>query len=159
MAGSHQSPIAMDAARVKAIEAAGGQIVLDAGEQPNQRFTAAEKKLPLAWKAEVGDVLVFDERMYHAGRRVDGGRVTANREAAKFTLSLVFGADNHHSERMYSYFRYARKELSYRELPADFRAELDDRGLVLSQGWANFYRQQPQELRHVHLPDPSRLGP
>ena len=159
MAGSHASPIAMDGPRVKAIEAAGGQIVIDAAEQPNQRFTAAEKKLPLAWKAEVGDVLVFDERMYHAGRRVDAGHVTANREAPKFTLSLVFGADNHHSERMYSYFRFARKELSYRDLPADFRSELDDRGLVLSQGWTNFYRREPQELRHVHLPDPSRLTP
>jgi hypothetical protein len=159
MAGSQASPIAMDGPRVKAIEAAGGQIVIDSVDQPNQRFTAAEKKLPLAWKADVGDVLVFDERMYHAGRRVDDGRVTANREAAKFTLSLVFGADNHHSERMYSYFRYARKELSYRDLPADFRHELAARGLVLSHGWTNFYRRQPQELRHVHLPDLSRLTP
>ena len=74
MAGSHASPIAMDGPRVKAIEAAGGQIVIDAAEQPNQRFTTAEKKLPLAWRAEVGDVLVFDERMYHAGRRVDAGQ-------------------------------------------------------------------------------------
>jgi ectoine hydroxylase-related dioxygenase (phytanoyl-CoA dioxygenase family) len=158
MAGSHLSPIAMDQAFVKSVESADGQLVINA-EQLNRRLTAAQKKVPLAWKAEVGDVLVFDERMYHAGRRVDHGRVTANRAAPKFTLSLVFGADNHHSERMYSYFRYARKELSYRDLVPEFRQELAARGLVLSNGWGNFYAQHPQELRHVHLPDPTRLGP
>ncbi len=159
VAGSHLSPIAIDQAYIGSIERAGGQIVIDADDQPNQRFSDAEKRLPLAWKAEVGDVLVFDERMYHAGRRVEGGRVTANREAAKFTLSLVFGADNHHSERMYSYFRYARKELGYRDLADGFRDQLDERGLVLSQGWKNFYLEHPEDLRHVHLPDPSRLNP
>jgi hypothetical protein len=159
MAGSHASPIAMDATYVKSVEAVSGQLVIDDDGDPNQRFTDEEKRTPLAWKAEVGDVLVFDERMYHAGRRVDAGHVTTNREAPKFCLSLVFGADNHHSERMYSYFRYARKELRYRDLSDDFAAELADRGLVLSRGWTNFYRDQPQELRHVHLPDPSQLEP
>jgi hypothetical protein len=159
MPGSHASPIAMDAAYVKSVEAVGGQLVIDEDDDPNQRFSAQEKRNPVAWQAGVGDVLVFDERMYHAGRRVDNGVVSTNRQAPKFTLSLVFGADNHHSERMYSYFRYARKELRYRDLPDDFAAELADRGLVLSQGWTNFYREQPQELRHVHLPDPTQLQP
>ncbi len=159
MPGSHASPIAMDAAYVKSVEAVGGQLVIDEDDDPNQRFTVDERRNPVAWKAEVGDVLVFDERMYHAGRRVDGGLVTANREAPKFTLSLVFGADNHHSERMYSYFRFARKELHYRDLSDEFAAELADRGLVLSQGWTNYYLEHPQDLRHVHLPDPSQLEP
>ena len=159
MAGSHLSPIEMDHAYVKSVENAGQQIVIDAEDEPNLRLTAAQKRRPLAWKAEIGDVLVFDERMYHAGRRVDGGQVNTNREAPKFTLSLVFGLDNEHSERMYSYFRFVRKELSYRDLPADFTAELDARGLVLSRGWTNFYAEQPSDLRHAYLPDPSRLQP
>lgn len=159
MAGSHRSAIAMDQATVKRIEAEGGQIVIDAGAEPNQRLTDEQKRTPLAWKAEIGDVLVFDERLYHAGRRIDNGRVTANREAPKFTLSLVFGADNHHSERLYSYFRFARKELPYRDLSPALRAVLADQGLVLSQGWSNYYRRHPQELRHVYLRDRGELTP
>ncbi len=157
MAGSHLSPHEIDRAGVQEIEERNGQIVIDAGVDPNQRFTAAQKNIPMAWKAEVGDVLVFDERMYHAGRRVDAGVVSANREAPKFTLSLVFGADNRHSERMYSYFRYARKELRYRDLPDDFKAQLAERGLVLRQGWGNFYERAPQDLRHVYLRKPEQL--
>jgi Phytanoyl-CoA dioxygenase (PhyH) len=159
MAGSHLSALDMDHEFVKTVEAKGGQIVIGAADEPNRRFTDAEKRLPLAWKAEVGDVLVFDERMYHAGRRVEQGRVNTNRAAPKFTLSLVFGADNHHSERMYSYFRYARRELHYVDLPEEFRKALADRGLVLSQGWGNFYEREPEELRHVYLRDPAQLEP
>jgi phytanoyl-CoA dioxygenase PhyH len=157
MAGSHRSPIEMDHEHVKAVEAAGGQLVVDARDEPNRRLTDEQKRIPLAWKAEAGDVLVFDERMYHAGRRVDAGAVTANREAAKFTLSLVFGLDNEHSERMYSYFRYVRRELSYRDLSAGFADELAARDLVLSRGWTDFYAEHPEDLRHAYLPDPSRL--
>ncbi len=157
MAGSHRSPVEMDHLFVKAVERAGGQLVIDAREDPNRRFSEADKRIPLAWPAQVGDVLVFDERMYHAGRRVQDGQVNSNRAAPKFVLSLVFGVDNHHSERMYSYFRYARTELNYRDLPEDFTAELASRGLVLSHGWTNFYAEHPRELRHVHLPNPTRL--
>lgn len=159
MAGSHRCATEIDHAAVQRIEAAGGQIVIDAGTEPNRRLTDAEKRTPLVWKAEIGDVVVFDERLYHAGRRVEHGRVTAHRRAPNFTLSLVFGADNHHSERLYSYFRFARTELPYRDLPPALHAVLSDRGLVLSQGWTNFYRRHPQELRHVYLRDPAELEP
>ncbi|MDT4913129.1 MAG: hypothetical protein QOC66_2257 [Pseudonocardiales bacterium] len=159
MAGSHLSPIEMDHSHVKAVEDAGQQIVIDVRDDPNLRLTEEQKRTPLAWKAEVGDVLVFDERMYHAGRRVEAGQVNTNRAAPKFTLSLVFGRDNEHSERMYSYFRFVRKELSYRDLPADFAEELGARDLVLSRGWTNFYAGQPSDLRHAYLRDPSQLQP
>lgn len=159
MAGSHASPIEMDHAYVDAVEKRHGQTVVGPQDEPNRRFGAEERRVPLAWKAEVGDLLVFDERMYHAGRRVDGGVVSRNQEAPKFTLSLVFGLDNAHSERMYSYFRYARRELRYRDLPEDFRQQLAAEGLVLSQGWSNFYERQPDDLRHVFLRDPEQLEP
>jgi hypothetical protein len=159
MAGSHLSPIEMDHEFVKSVEQAGGQVVIDADTDPNLRLTEQQKRLPLAWRAQVGDVLVFDERMYHAGRRVEQGRVTGERQAPKFTLSMVFGADNHHSERLYSYFRFARKELHYRDLPATLTGELANRGLVLSRGWTNFYREHPEELRHAYLRDEKQLEP
>jgi len=158
MGGSHASPIEMDKARVQRIEDAHGQLVIGPGEEPNRRLSAAQKATPIAWKAEVGDVLVFDERTYHAGRRVDAGQVTANREAPKFTLSLVFGLDNEHSFRMHSYFRYVRTELSYRDLPAEFAGELERRDLVPSRGWSNFYAEHPEDLKHVYLPNPARMA-
>ncbi len=154
MCGSHRSPIEMDRDLVKSIEKRAGQIVIDVSDEPNRRFTASEKRVPFAWKAQVGDVLVFDERMYHAGRRVEYGRVNTRLEAAKLTLSLVFGPDNMHSERLYSYFRYARRELHYRDMPADYQAALVDRGLLLRTGLGNYYLQHPEELRLAHLRNP-----
>jgi ectoine hydroxylase-related dioxygenase (phytanoyl-CoA dioxygenase family) len=157
VAGSHLSPIEIDRDLVKMIEKLGGQIVIDTTDEPNRRFSAGEKHVPMAWKAMPGDVLVFDERMYHAGRRVDNGKVTKNREAAKFTLSLVFGSDNMHSQRFYSYFRYARRELGYRDMPPDYRAALEAQDLVLHNGLSNYYEQYPQELRLVHLRKPETM--
>lgn len=157
LAGSHLSPLEMDHSRVKAAEDAGEQLVIGPRAEPNARLLAPQKRTPLAWQAHVGDVLVFDERMYHAGRRVDNGKVSANREAPKFTLSLVFGLDNHHSERMYSYFRFVRRELHYRELDATLASQLAARDLVLTSGWRNFYQGRAGELEHVYLPDRARL--
>jgi len=71
----------------------------------------------------------------------------------------VFGADNRHSERMYSYFRYARRELGYRDVNEDLRQQLADHGLVLSNGWGNYYEQFPEDLRHAYLRDPNTLEP
>ena len=159
MCGSHRSPIEMDHEYVKKIEAAGGQLIIDADDEPNQRFTEEEKKIPMAWRALPGDVLVFDERLYHIGRRVENGKVNQHREAPKFCLSMVFGADNRHSERLYSYFRYARRELGYKDVNDDLGQQLADRGLVLSNGWDNYYEQFPQDLRHAYLRDPDTLEP
>lgn len=159
MAGSHLSPIEVDMDHMARVERAGGQIVIDDDDDPNQRFTAEERLTPLAWQAQAGDVLVFDERMFHAGRRVENGVVNKHRDAAKFTLSLVFCADNYHSERMYSYFRYARRELSYKDLPPDYRSALADRGLVLTAGWGNYYLRHPDDLRHAFLRRPETLEP
>jgi len=157
MSGSHATPIEMDHDRVKGIETAGLQRIIDHGQNPNLLLSDEQKKTPLVWHAQVGDVLVFDERMYHAGRRVDDDKVTTQREAPKFTLSMVFGRDNAHSERMYSYFRYVRDELAYKDLTPEFKAELARRDLVLEHGWGDFYRDHPDDLRHVHLPKPSKL--
>lgn len=159
MCGSHRSPLEMDYNQVQRIEETGGQIVIDADDDPNVRFSEEDQRTPLAWRALPGDVLVFDERLYHAGRRVEDGKVSSDRQAAKFTLSLVFGADNRHSERMYSYFRYARREMHYRDLDEPFRAELAQRGLVLTNGWGNYYEQHPQDLRHAYLKKPETLEP
>lgn len=159
MCGSHQSPMEIDRDLVKAIEKRAGHIVIDVADQPNRQFSAIQKTVPMAWKAQAGDLLVFDERMYHAGRRIDDGRVNTHREAAKFTLSLVFGPDNLHSERLYSYFRYARRELHYRDFAEDYRDALAQADLILSAGLGNYYARHPDELRLAHLRHPETLEP
>ena len=58
---------------------------------------------------------------------------------------------------MYSYFRYVRTELPYKDLSPAFVSELARRDLVLERGLGDFYRNQPDDLRHVHLPDPTKL--
>jgi hypothetical protein len=156
MAGSHLSPLEIDRDFVKAVEKRSGQVVIDIQEEPNRRFSPAERRRPMAWKARVGDLLVFDERMYHAGRRVDAGRVTGEVQAAKFTLSLVFGPENMHSWRLYSYFRYARRELHYKRFPADFQAALAEHELLLAD-LGNYYLQHPEELRLAHLRHPETM--
>ena len=157
MCGSHLSPLEMDRDLVKSIEHRSGHLVIEPPADANRTFTAVQKSIPMAWKAEAGDVLVFDERMYHAGRRVTDGKVTGYRQAAKLTLSLVFGPDNHHSERLYSYFRYARRELHYKDFPADYRQALEDQDLILRAGLGNYYERCPDELRMAHLRHPETM--
>ena len=91
MGGSHLSPVEMDHGFVKAVEDRHGQLIIGPRDEPNRRFTADQRRTPWAWQPLPGDVLVFDERMYHAGRRVEHGKVTKNLEAPKFALSMVFG--------------------------------------------------------------------
>lgn len=155
--GSHLSPRAIDYDLVRAIEKRHGQLVLGPADEPNRCFSAAERAVPLAWLASVGDVLIFDERLYHAGRRVTGGRVTADTGGAKLTLSLVFGPENHHSRRLHSYFRYARRELHYKDFPPAFRAALAEHDLLLGE-LGNYYLQHPEELRLAHLRHPEKMN-
>lgn len=152
--GSHLSPIAIDRDFVKMVEKLGGQTIVGPQDEPNRRLSPQEKRIPMAWKAMPGDVLVFDERMYHAGRRVDDGQVTTER---KFCLSLTFGSDNMHSYRYFSYFRYARKELGFVRLTPDYLAALRDHDLVLDDGLDNYYENHLDELRLVHLRNPEKM--
>ncbi|MFL5517436.1 MAG: phytanoyl-CoA dioxygenase family protein [Gemmatimonadales bacterium] len=157
MAGSHLSPQAIDETYVKAVERRGGQIVVDRQDEPNRRLSPDEKRKPLVWVAGVGDVLVFDQRMYHCGRRVVDGVVSRHNEAPKFCLSMVFGRDNLHSERFYSYFRYARRELGYRDFDPEYREQLEAHDLIFRNGLANYYERHPEELRLATLRKPETM--
>ena len=157
MVGSHRSPVEMDKKRVAAFERSGKHVVVGPDEEANRPYTDGERSRPLVWTARPGDVLVFDERLYHCGRRVREGHVTSETDARKFTISFVFGADDDHSARMYSYFRFARTELKYRDLGPKLSKDLARRGLVHSAGWTNFFAEHPEQLDAVHLRDPSKL--
>jgi Sulfotransferase family/Phytanoyl-CoA dioxygenase (PhyH) len=155
--GSHLDQADMKGGRVRKLEEAGDYTVIGSGDPPNRRFSEQERARPLAWRAAAGDALIFDERLYHCGRRVERDQIIRDREGAKFTLSFVFGLDNVHAARLYSYFRYARTDTHYRDLPPDVRAELERQGLVLSGGWGNYFEGAPEELRGVYLRDASKM--
>jgi Phytanoyl-CoA dioxygenase (PhyH) len=155
--GSHLVEQDMNGGRISRYERAGDYTVIGLEDEPNRRLTAPERARPLAWQAGVGDALVFDERLYHCGRRVERDRVIRDREGTKLTLSFVFGHDNVHAARMYSYFRFARTENHYRSMPSDLVSELRGRGLLLSRGLGNYFATAPEELRGAYLRDASRM--
>jgi Phytanoyl-CoA dioxygenase (PhyH) len=155
--GSHLVQTDMDAPRVRELEKSGDYTVIGLRDRPNRPLTDEERTRPLAWRAGIGDALIFDERLYHCGRRVERHRVIRDRDGAKLTLSFVFGLDNAHSARMYSYFRFARKETGYKDLPADLTAELASRGLAPSGGWGNYFETAPEELRGAYLREASHM--
>jgi hypothetical protein len=155
--GSHADSTDMDSAEVRRLENAGDYTVIGLRDPPNQRLTAQERARPLAWRAGIGDALIFDERLYHCGRRVERHRVVRDRDGAKLTLSFVFGLDNAHSARMYSYFRFARRETGYKPMPSELTSQLADRGLVPRGGWGNHFAESPEELRGAYLRDSSKM--
>ena len=151
------SPIEMDRAFVRRIENAGGNI--DADDEPNQRFTEEEKRIPMAWRALPGDVLIFDERLYHnglAGRGRQGHRQPHRSEVLPVAgvrgRQPALGADVLLLPLRPQEPRLPRPERGFPPEPAD-------RGLVLSNGWGNYYEQSPQDLRHAFLTDPDTLEP
>ncbi len=159
MPGSHRTPLEMDREHVKAVEKRNGQLIIGGRDDPNRRFPAAAQRDPVACRLEVGDLLVFDERMYHAGRRIEHGVVSRDQEAPKLTLSMVFGLDNAHSERLYSYFHYARSDLRFSAINPELNRRLAEHDLVPTRGWGNFYERAPHDLRFAYLRDPAELEP
>ena len=80
----------------------------------------------------VGDVLVFDERLVHCGRRLgeDRSEFSEGFAGAKTTLAFVYGDPNLHSWRFHSYFRHFRKDLRFAPLSAETEAAIAAHGLL-----------------------------
>lgn len=156
VAGTHLSPRMVSRARIKALEALHAQLVIGAEQEPNRHLRRWERLRPLAWRAFEGDLLVFDQRMYHCGRRINGRQVGLDTGGRKMTLSLAFGPENHHTWRFYSYMRYVRRELGYTTIPPDYRSELAAHDLLLDD-LGNYYVEHPDEVRMAHLRKPETM--
>lgn len=156
VAGTHLSPRVVSHTRIKAMEKLHLQLIIDADRNPNERLAPWQRFRPLAWRAFEGDLLVFDQRMFHCGRRVNGRQVGVDTGGRKMTLSLAFGPENHHTWRFYSYMRYVRKELGYKPIPDDYRAQLAERDLLLND-LGNYYVEHPEEVRLAHLRHPETM--
>lgn len=78
-----------------------------------------------------GDVIVFDERLLHRGASLDGVDFSnQDLNLGKLTFAFVIGADNSHSHRFYSYFRFYREELGFQPYSSRTRRVLMDAELL-----------------------------
>lgn len=153
--GSHVRTNSSDEVACKRLNSAKRSRVLQKGEG-NEAHAELGSSRPLVFCAEPGDAIVIDERIYHRGRRVSEGAVTGTRDGKKLTVSFVFGLDNVHSYRMHSTFRYARRDLSYRDMRKDLMPRLDRAGLALADGYGNYFQRAPRELEGVWLRHPEQ---
>ncbi|MEZ4329771.1 MAG: phytanoyl-CoA dioxygenase family protein [Polyangiales bacterium] len=117
------------------------------GVLANRRLTNHEKAGAVVWCASVGDALVFDERMFHRGRRIEGESLTTQQRGRKLTVAFAFGSDDVHSSRLHSYFRYARPDLRFAPMSRELVSRLETAGMALSRGYDNHFKNAPEELR------------
>lgn len=157
---SHVEEIEMN--RLQELDRAGRATVVRSDENANRTFSAREADRPIVICLDAGDLILFDQRLYHRGGRFDAtnDEVVIEKRAcqqgpAKLTLSWVFGAPNRHSERYYSYFRYARTDLTYAPIDPALSARLRSDGLYLPED--NYFRTHAEELDHVWLRQPAAL--
>jgi len=122
-------------------------LLLPQGLPANRRLTARERAGAVVWCAGAGDALVFDERIFHRGRRVEGNALTAQKRGRKLTVSFAFGADDVHSSRLHSYFGYARPDVRFTTMSEEFLARLEAAGIALAAGYGNHFKSAPEELR------------
>ena len=98
-----------------------------------------------------GDALVFDERILHAGRRLtaDRSQIGDDFVGSKTTLAYVFGAENRHSWRFYSFFRFRRPELRYTDLAPTTLARVRELNLLPGFYGRNLFEEHPEELANI----------
>lgn len=97
-----------------------------------------------------GDVVLFDLRLKHRGQALaPNGVEFVEKTNDKLTLSFVFGHDNAHAERFYSF----RTKLKPRYSPMDpaFERELRKAKLLLDTGQSNYFDRYPEEKEFVVL--------
>lgn len=125
--------------------------LVDADDDALRPLHDGTPRRPALVEMRPGDALVFDERLLHAGRRLTADRTQIGDDFAgsKTTLAYVFGAENVHTWRFYSFFRYRRSELRYRDLDADTVELLKGLDLLPCFYGRNLFEEQPDELRHI----------
>lgn len=105
-----------------------------AGQKVNNKLYDDSPKRPAFVEMSPGDVLLFDERLLHAGRRLNaaGTEMSNSFVAPKSTLAFVYGDESRHSWRFHSYFRFYRKELKYKQYSDTLVSEIGSENLLPS---------------------------
>ncbi|MBO6936297.1 MAG: methyltransferase domain-containing protein [Deltaproteobacteria bacterium] len=125
--------------------------LVDADDDALRPLHDGTPKRPALVEMRPGDALVFDERILHAGRRLTGDRTQIGDDfvGSKTTLAYVFGAENRHSWRFYSFFRFRRPELRYRDLAPDMLERLRSANLLPGFYGRNLFEEHPEELANI----------
>ena len=108
---------------------------------------------PCVVHAGVGDAIVFDERLMHCGKLLDPERrqFTRTIKGDKSFLSFIYGADNPHSYRFYSYFHMER-EFSVDPMGDALMKRLADHNLNMTPGQTNHFDSHPKDRKGIWLP-------
>ena len=100
-----------------------------------------------------GDAIVFDLRIIHCGRLLDkdNNGFSRNFSGDKAFLTYLYGADNPHSYRTYSYFA---KERGYNLNPMHKRLveRLRQKDMLLSIEQQNYFDLEPGQRANLWLP-------
>ncbi len=106
---------------------------------------------PILIEGGPGDLLVFDIRILHGGRVLDPVYAQLHQELAhpKSQVAIVYGANNIHSQRFYSYTRFVRDDMGYADLPASDMQLLESHSLLLENINTNLFDTSPEEAEGI----------
>ena len=106
---------------------------------------------PVLVEGGPGDLLVFDIRMLHGGRVLDPfyGQLHQDLAHPKTQVAIVYGANNIHSQRFYSYTRFVREDMGYANLSEIEIELLREHALLLPDMNRNLFEEYPQEAEGI----------
>ena len=114
-------------------------------------YRGDKPKRPAFVEMKPGDILVFDERLLHCGRRLNKEKTEMSSTffGRKATLAYVFGERNVHSWRFHSFFRHLRPELKYLPLKPKVESIVNNLSLWWEQLDENLFDKHPEELKNI----------
>ena len=106
---------------------------------------------PVLVEGAPGDLLVFDIRLLHGGRVLDPVYAQLHKNLAhpKSQVAIVYGSDNIHSRRFYSYTRFVREDMGYQNMGEHHMALLKEHSLLLSHMNENLFEASPQQAEGI----------
>lgn len=108
---------------------------------------------PCLIHVDPGDIIIFNQRLLHCGRLLDAKNEAAFSEEIKDEksfLTFLYGEENSHSHRMYSYFEYERK-FNQIEYSQENRGILDRKNLLPSFNEINYFDNNKDERKEIFL--------
>ncbi len=93
----------------------------------------APPEAPVWIRTEPGDCIVFNQRLYHSASPVKG---------PKYAMYLSYSPENEHARNHVRYYRFLRKDLSYRPIPEALAATLRAHDIYMQE-------PEPEEIREA----------
>lgn len=84
---------------------------------------SATPSFPVWIKTEPGDVIIFDQRLYHSASTIRG---------PKYAVYLSYSPENQHAVNHMGYYRHFRKDLGYQDLDPELAELLKAKSLYMA---------------------------